>query len=295
MAEITDKVLLETLEQKFKEKDKALANLQESYSKLEDAHKRLFESERTRSSFLSNLRNEINNPMTSLLALSEEMRTLDLGNKERYQAVAGMLLSETLNLDAQMRNLLCAAELESGEVSIELARVNVKSIVDDTLRSLSTVIEKRNIKVNCDCDKDLWVNTDPDKFSVIVANLISNGIIFNVDDGDLEIYSGYAKDEFFFSVRDHGIGISEDDQQKIFNRFSQLETGSTKRYSGLGLGLSVAKASSELLSGQISVESKPNTGSTFIFTAPANKDVEVENVCIDGAEFFTSEGEEIEL
>ena len=295
MSEISEKEMLEALSKNFENKDKVLKELEGSYKKLEDAHKKLYESERSKSNFLSNLRNAINNPMASLVALSEEMIHIDLGDKDKYKQMAAMLLSETLNLDSQIRNLLTAAEIESGDVELDIARVEVNSVLSSATSNLKHHITEKKIVVKTNIKEDLWINTDPDKFYSIVFNLLSNGVVFNTDGGLLDISMAVEDDEFTYSVRDGGVGIDKEDQQEIFNRFVQLDSGPTKKYGGLGLGLSVARAATDLLGGEIAVQSTPGRGSVFTLTLPANLNLEASNVCIDGVELFDSDGEEKEL
>ena len=99
---------------------------------------------------------------------------------------------------------------------------------------------------------------------MILSNLLANAIQFNHHGGKIEIDTKIDENKFFFSIKDNGIGIAEDELEKIYDRFHQIESGATKTYGGHGLGLSITKALLEILEGNITVYSNLNVGSNFI-------------------------------
>jgi signal transduction histidine kinase len=110
---------------------------------------------------------------------------------------------------------------------------------------------------------------DSEKFQIIISNLLSNAIEYSLDGGVVEIsYSVDGQGTLQISVQDHGVGIAPEDQQRIFDRFVQLETGTTRSHLGHGLGLSVAKALVDLLQGSISLVSSLGGGTRFTVTIP---------------------------
>ena len=291
MSKISDKELMDSVRTVLDEKDRALEELGSAYKKLEDTNMRLIESERSKTDFLAELRNEINNPMASILALSEQMAETDM-EAEMYKQAGMVLYKEALALDFQMQNILTAAEIEAGEVAFNAVKVDVNSIVEEKLQDFASVIEEKGLKVRRNIEEPVWVTTDAEKVDRIVANLICNGIIFNEDGGILDIFINVEDDELVFSVRDGGIGISESDKGRIFNRFVQLDDGISKKFRGLGLGLSVSDATAELLSGKIDVKSGKDRGSIFTLRCPATFSYEVDTISIDGADIFFQEGDE---
>ncbi|MFQ5901837.1 MAG: sensor histidine kinase [Thermodesulfobacteriota bacterium] len=293
MRNISENEIIEELKRRFLEKDKALYDLKIMTKKLEKVNKSLLESERLKSDFLSNLKNEINNPLTVLIDLSSKLVDLDIDDRDKYKTVANMLHSEALNLDFQIRNILTAAELEEGDASLHITKVDVNSLLDNCLKNFNPVIEEKGIRIIKEENlSPLWLNSDSDKLYMVMFNLVGNGIIFNKEGGSLHISMEISNNEFFFSVRDEGIGIKKSDLTIIFDRFKQLDMGMQKRYRGHGLGLSVAKAAANLLGGNIMVESKPGMGSTFTLKIPLHTDMEVEDISVGGAEYFLEEGQE---
>lgn len=289
---VTDERLVNEVRKRLDQKNTALADLKELTKSLEQVNKKLQESERLKSSFISNLKNEINNPLTSLVALSGELVTLDLKDEKKYRTIAGMINYEARNLDFQIRNVLMVSEIESGENPLHITRVEACSLIGECIENFGHLLDDKAIRVDSEEQAPLWINTDTDKLAIILSNLISNGIVFNKEGGKLKISVDVGAGCFRFVVKDEGIGIRAEDQETIFDWFKQLDTGLTKRYRGHGLGLSVAKAAADLLGGSISVESEPGNGSTFTLRMPLQDNQKVNEVYLDGVDFFFEEGQE---
>lgn len=291
----TDKQLIDAIRQKFEEKDKALFDLHRLNKTLEETNNKLLESERLKTTFLSNLKNELNNPMASILGLCEELRTSYPGKTEKIKDIADSLFYEALSLEFQLNNILMAAEFESGEFMIEMMKMEANSIINSVIKNFTPMISDKKISIIKQYNNPVWINSDPDKFRIIISNLISNAILFNKDGGRIIIDVELVQDVFFLSVKDDGIGIPADKLNVIFDRFVQLDAGSTKRFRGHGLGLSVAKAAANFLNGTISVASNPFFGSRFTLMLPANSEIKSEGLYDNGVEFFEVSGEEKEL
>lgn len=295
MDRITDKELIDVVKKKFEEKDKALFDLSRLNKTLEETNKRLLESERLKSTFLSNLKNELNNPMASILGLCEELRASDPEKVEKINNIADSLFYEALSLEFQLNNILMAAEFESGEFLIDMMKMEANSIINSVIKNFTPMINDKKISIVKQFNDPVWINSDPDKFRIIISNLISNAILFNKDGGRIIIDVELVQDVFFLSVKDDGIGVPSDKLNVIFDRFVQLDEGSTKRFRGHGLGLSVAKAAANFLNGTISVASSPYFGSRFTLMLPANSNIKTDGLYEDGVEFFEVIGEEKEL
>lgn len=295
MNNISDKELIEVVKKKFEEKDKALFDLSRLNKALEETNKRLLESERLKSTFLSNLKNELNNPMASILGLCEELRASDPEKVEKINNIADSLFYEALSLEFQLNNILMAAEFESGEFLIDMMKMEANSIINSVIKNFTPMINDKKISIVKQFNDPVWINSDPDKFRIIISNLISNAILFNKDGGRIIIDVELVQDVFFLSVKDDGIGVPSDKLNVIFDRFVQLDEGSTKRFRGHGLGLSVAKAAANFLNGTISIASSPYFGSRFTLMLPANSNIKTDDLYEDGVEFFEVIGEEKEL
>jgi signal transduction histidine kinase len=132
--------------------------------------------------------------------------------------------------------------------------------------------------------------TDPAKLQLIISNLIANAIEYSHPRSEIVVKIWIQKEVLHISVQDFGVGINKADQDIIFNRFTQLDSGITKSHRGHGLGLSVTKALLEVLDGKIEVNSKLSEGSTFTVSIQESE-AEVEHFATDGNELFFNEGE----
>lgn len=292
IVEISDDLLVDELKKRLNEKNVALFDLKALTKNLELMNTKLEESERLKSFFLSNIKNEINNPLTALITLSGELTEIGIGDLEKYKKVSKMVHSEVLNLDFQIRNILTSAELEAGDAFPQYTRVDVNSVIDNAIKNLRPIIEDNSVTIEIEERADTWMNTDSDMLGVLVSNIIANGIIFNKDYGVLHISVSIHDELLVIKIRDEGIGIDESNQKIIFDRFRQLDRGVTKRFRGHGLGLSVSQAIADLLNGSIEVESTLGEGSTFTVILPVNSGLEVDGSTFDGAELFFSDDDE---
>ena len=205
--------------QKVQEQDKSLKHqLRDLMSNLEGLNKKLQESESLKSSFLSNVRNEINNPLTSIMGLSEQIMS---GVNLEFDSImqrALMIYAEAFDLDFQLRNIFIAAELEAGEALPGIANVDVDALIKSTINAFRHKANKKKIiihysymSINETEEKNL-LKTDPEKLKLILSNLLSNALEFSKDGGSVKLVAKRDNKCLVFSVKDSGIGIDEEDQ-----------------------------------------------------------------------------------
>ncbi|WKZ33818.1 MAG: HAMP domain-containing sensor histidine kinase [Thermodesulfobacteriota bacterium] len=292
MHDFSDRELLAVIEERLEAKDRAYAELVKLTGKLEELNRKLIESEEVKSSFLSNIRNEINNPLTSVLTMSEVLMSGgELPDNDTLKSIIGMIHKESFSLNFQLRNIFAAAELEAGEAVPGFSRVDMDSILKDAVSSLGHRASEKKITVGLDVQAGLAekaFRTDAEKVHRVVTNLLANAIEFSPEGGDISIAASAEDGWLRVSVRDRGQGIDPDDFKLMFERFKQLDSGASKQHLGHGLGLSIVKATVDLLGGDISVESSPGKGALFTVSVPeADMDVSTGDISMDGAEFFT--------
>lgn len=292
-----EKILSETKQQSIQSK-KALKELAMVTRKLEDVNSKLQESESVKSNFLSNIRNEINNPLTSIMGLSKQLTTSSNLNAETTKTLADFIYSEAFQLDFQLRNIFAAAELEAGDTFLGISNVNVGSMVVNSVDTFVHLTAEKDVKIVYGVypqkeGEAVIFRADMDKLRIILTNLLSNAIEFSHPGGLVEIKVWVEQDNLNISVSDYGIGIAEADQQKIFDRFKQLETGMRKTHSGHGLGLSITKEMLTLMEGSVSVKSEKDKGSTFTITIPDSApEAKIEGIAVDGNVFVFEEEEQ---
>jgi signal transduction histidine kinase len=290
----TDKELIEELKKRFEENEMALNDLQIMTKKLEKLNKRLQESEAMKSNFLSNIRNEINNPLASIMGLSKQILSID-DIPEQVVSVANMIYAESFALDFQLMNIFLAAEIEAGESVLSISKVEIKTLLKHAIYSLAHRIEEKNVKVEVisDIKGKCIFNTDPEKLRAVLMNLLANAIEFSYDGQQVNINADMKDRQLNISVEDFGKGISKEDQNEIFDRFKQLEMGTRKSHRGHGLGLSITKALVELLDGNISFSSEPGKGCVFSTSIPeAAVEPGMEAYSEEGNEFIFEEDQE---
>jgi len=289
MRHISDDALLEELKRRFRENRNNLAELNKMTGKLQEINAKLMDSEQLKSHFLSNIRNEINNPLTAILGIAQNLMGEKDIDKATVSKMAGMVYAEAFDLDFQLRTIFAAAEIEAGEAYLHASKVDIDELIKRIVMSFTKTAEKRNIELVYDSDlpvvddQPFIFSTDSEKVHLIVLNLLSNALEYGRTGDKVEVKVEIA-DGLKVTVRDYGIGIDKSDHEKIFNRFVQLDEGLTKEYKGHGLGLSVIKNTVDFLGGKIDVESEKGSGSAFSIVIPEAEIEDDDIFSMDGNE-----------
>lgn len=293
MKKPTDEELIEEIRRRFESNHKSLDDMRAMTRKLESMNEKLQDSEALKSHFLSNIRNEINNPLSAIMGLSGQFfeRACD---PEVCRKTIRMIYAEAFNLDYQLQNVFMAAELEAGEAEPAYAMVEVGSVLASCIDKMAYRIAEKEIDIVTAIPDDLLFPTDAQKFEIILINLLGNAVEFNHNGGTIHIEIAENKSGLIAVVRDNGPGIAAVDQDVIFDRFKQLEAGTTKGHRGHGLGLSICWSLAELLDGTLELGSQPEIGSRFVLTLP-RPDVDVVVYAADGNFFlFDDAGADLE-
>jgi signal transduction histidine kinase len=169
--------------------------------------------------------------------------------------------------------ILNFSAIEAGDVALILEVVSMHKIIVQIMEFMNPIAEQRGIKLLCDCPKNIIISTDVTKLRQIVVNLVGNGIKFT-QHGTVLIRVDDGGDDIALHVEDTGIGIPVEFQDRIFEKFWQVKQGLTRNVGGAGLGLTIVKRFTELLGGEIYVNSVPTSngvsGSTFTIKLPKN-------------------------
>jgi signal transduction histidine kinase len=294
MEQMSDEVLLEELTRRFSDTKKALQDMKVMNAKIEKLNNKLAESERLKTNFLSNIRNEINNPLTAILGLSAELSVTGKDEKTRLM-MAQMIHQEAFALDFQLRNIFLAAELEAGEAVTSAAQVDIAALVKSLIPSFRHKSDEKGLTVRSACSTDrpdgeaLLFTTDPEKLDRIIANLLANAIEYSPPGKAVAVEARREKDRLIVTVADQGEGIPEHERQRLFERFHQLDQGSSKKHRGHGLGLSITKALVTVLAGVISVSDAAGGGCLVTVSIPEAAD-DSGIFAEDGNEFLFESG-----
>lgn len=287
---LTDEELIQELTARFAQSRKAFSDLSVVNRKLLEMNRRLEQSESLKSNFLSNIRNEINNPLNAIIGMAGQLAAMGQGGKD-IAALASMICSEANNLDFQLRNIFMAAELEAGEIDPHVVHVNVNAVVSDVVESFRHNAARKSVGIELELgrpDGPLLFSTDAEKLQVIVSNLLANAVEFSPAGDVISVSLDIDTEEgwLVLTVRDRGVGIAEEDHKRIFDRFTQLESGTTRSHLGHGLGLSITSALTDLLQGTIEVESKLGQGALFTVKLPSSSIGDDENTFAEGGNLF---------
>lgn len=295
--QLTDDELIHELKRRFELNKKSLKELKELNAELKVVNKKLEESEALKTHFISNITNEIINPFTSIIGLSKAILSVDKENWKKVISMVALIHSEAFNLDFQLRNIFVAAKIEAGDIYPEILRVDVKNLLESIIESFKFEMRKKKLNIQFTIDSDIEgeqayiFKTDPEKLKLIIANLMSNAVNFSFEGGMVEIEAIRKGRTLSVIVRDHGIGISKENQKIIFDRFRRVDSGINSLNRGHGLGLSINKAIIDMLNGKIAIESELGKGACFTISIPESEEP-IEGFASDANEmFFDSESE----
>jgi signal transduction histidine kinase len=253
----------------------ANTNLDSKVDELARANMRLYELNTLKSDFLATMSHELRTPLNSILGFSEVLGAIDALDEKQKRYVQNIEQSGRTLLD-MINDILDLAKMESGKMEVRLTDFQVAQVVAAQCDMARPLAEKKNIDLVADIAADLPpVRQDQARVQQILNNLLSNAIKFTPEGGrvDLRVRRNDA-DDLLLEVSDTGVGIPEEEQQVIFEKFRQGRVGvdagdaMTREYSGTGLGLSIVKELCKLLGGEISVASQLGKGSTFTVRLP---------------------------
>jgi signal transduction histidine kinase len=272
--------------------DDLAKSFEELFHQLMDVNKKLQSSESLKTHFLSNIRNEIYNPFTSIIGLSRNILNLGPEQWDKVRQMTYLIHKEASNLDFQLNNIFTAADAEAGNLQLESSKVDLKRFITEIVSPFNLkALESRNeIFLEFQgllLENEVEFSTDKDKLRTILNNLIQNSLEFSHEGGKIYIFI-YVKDEVLkITIKDQGIGISSEHHRVVFDRFIQLDSGTTKSHRGHGLGLSVVKELVAFLGGELELESEPDKGAAFTINVAASP---LNSLDDQNYEFFLDEG-----
>ena len=237
-------------------------------------HQRAVELEsasRYKSEFLANMSHELRTPLNSSLILAKLLSDNTPGNLSDEQVrFAQTIYSAGNDLLHLINDILDISKVEAGKLELVPEDVPVRRVVEGMARTFEPLARQKSLefKINVAPDVPAAINTDRQRMEQILKNLLSNAVKFT-DRGEVTLSVLTTLDgAVAFRVQDSGIGIAQDQQDKIFDAFHQADGTTSRRFGGTGLGLSISRDLTRLLGGGISVSSAPNEGSVFTLTLP---------------------------
>jgi signal transduction histidine kinase len=233
---------------------------------LREANEKLLELDRLKTKFFANITHELRTPLTLILAPLEDLL---LREESRIAGLGEDLRSMHRNAQRLLRHidgLLDLAQIDAGSLRLRLASLHLNPMLEAAARSFRGIARKKGVSIAISrlVDGDDTLLADAEKLDLVLGNLLANAVKFTPEGGRIELAAEAGPDDALrLRVRDTGIGIPADQLERIFDRFAQVESGTTRRYEGAGIGLSLVREIVGLHQGHVTVTSKLGEGSEF--------------------------------
>lgn len=225
------------------------------------------ENEKLKTEFFANLSHELRTPVNVIYSA---LQVMDLNCKEETTRKYNLVIKQNCyRLLRLVNNIIDSTKIDAGFLKLNLTYKNIIPVVEDIALSISSYIESKGMTLIFDTDvEEKYLDFDPDAIERIILNLLSNAVKFRRENDTININIYDKVDSILICVKDEGIGISEDQQRFIFDRFKQVDKSFTRNMEGSGIGLSLVKSLVTLHKGTITLKSKEGIGSEFIIELP---------------------------
>ena len=224
--------------------------------------------EESRQEFVSNVSHELKTPITSVKVLADSLNNQDNVPVEVYRDFMSDIVEEIDRENTIINDLLSLVKMDKKNPNVNISQVNVNELIESVFKRLLPIAKNAKVDLIFESVRQVSAELDEVKFSLALTNLIENGIKYNHEEGYVKVVLDADYQNFTITVSDTGIGIPEEDQKSIFERFYRVDKSHSREIGGTGLGLSICKSAILLHKGTISVESQEDIGTTFTVIVP---------------------------
>jgi PAS domain S-box-containing protein len=226
----------------------------------------------TKDKFFRIIAHDLKSPFTALLGFSEILKeNIDDLSSEQSKNIVNILHSSLKDQFTFLENLLKWSQLQSGRFELAYSDVPVESIIKNILKIAGAIIKSKNIEIKTSVPDGITLFTDAQALTSILYNIVFNALKFTADYGKVAIFVNEKDENVLFSIEDNGVGMAPERVSKLFLIGESVSTPGTNHEKGSGLGLILVKELVEKLQGDITVESTPGIGTTFIVIIPKHK------------------------
>lgn len=269
--------LYDNLESQVEERTAQLSRVNEALKakrvQLERANERLRNENQYKSDFLSMMSHELRTPLTSIIAFSEMLNRAGDPADEKEAEIRREIEANSHVLLLMINDILEMSRLDAGKTQLVMETVDLGDIVGLVLSVVAPLARRNKVGFTYSIDADVpLVTCDGDRIRHVLENLCGNAMKFTPAQGTVALSVSYdaAADEVLMSVSDTGIGIAEEDRERIFEKFVQADSSASRRYRGTGLGLALVREYTEMHGGRVELESELGRGSTFTVHLPVH-------------------------
>ena len=240
------------------------------FREIQDKSRELEIASQHKSQFLANMSHELRTPLNAIIGFSEVLMEKMFGDlNDKQEDYLNDIFTSGKHLLNLINDVLDLSKIEAGKLEVELEKFDLRQLLEGSLVVVRERALRHDIRLSLDmADNFDAITADERKVKQIVFNLLSNAMKFTPDKGEAGIRARNSDSVIEIAVWDSGVGIADEDKQRIFEEFQQVERGLTDKPEGTGLGLALTKKFVELHGGMIWVESTRGHGSTFTFTLP---------------------------
>lgn len=230
-----------------------------------------------RQEFFTNASHELKTPLTSIRGYSELLRQHAITDPDQIDHCLDCVLKESDHMTKLINDILTISKLEAKDYIVQKSHIKLKDLLENVLNSLSVQAKAMNLDIDASCE-NVTVYANLDHIQGILYNLISNAIKYNKPNGKIIIIIKERLDNILIKVMDTGIGISKEDQEKVFQRFYRVDKQRSKIVAGTGIGLAIVKHIVQFYNGSISLKSKENEGTSIEISLPIMVNEEPNNL-----------------